>query len=125
MDRRLTFSTDAGTLAIFDPGALDHRVAGPCDWWCSGLEELDEVRSGVIALVGVGGDGAFGVRVTDGELDGDERDYATSDVRGLGVEVTTGRLFVGAAECLPGEGLAFEDDPDGQGGRHRDPERAL
>jgi hypothetical protein len=102
MEHAVTFATDTATLAAFDPAVLAHRLGDECDWWSGSFSSIEEVRRGEIALVGLGGDGVFRVRVTDGELTPDERSYATGSVR-LGVVVTSGLLFVGAGEQLPAE----------------------
>jgi hypothetical protein len=102
MEHVVTFGTDTATLAAFDPAVLAHRLGDGCDWWSGDFADLQEVRRGEIALVGVGGDGVYKVRVTDGELTPNERAYAAESLR-LGVVVTSGFLFVGAGEQLPGE----------------------
>ena len=102
MEHVITFGTDTATLAAFDPARLAHRLGDNADWWCVDFSSIAEVRRGEIALVGLGGDGAFKVRVTDGELTSDERSYATDWIR-LGIVVASGLLFVGAGEKLPGE----------------------
>ena len=107
MDLQSRFFTDTATLAIFDPERLRHRAEAESDWWCTDLLQLEEFRSGSVALVGLGGDGAYRVRITDGEMTSDERDYAAGAVRSLGVEVVSGKLFLGPAECMPGGGSGF------------------
>ncbi len=107
MDCTLEFFTDAATLAIFDPQRLERRVDDDSDWWCSGFAQLEEVQSGAVALVGLGGDGVYQARITDGDLTPDERDYAAEFVHNLGVEVVSGRLFIGPGECVPGGNSHF------------------
>jgi hypothetical protein len=109
MNSLVEFFTDTATLAIFDPIRLKHRVTGASDWWCENFLELEEVRSGAIALLSLGGDGVFRARITDGHLTPDERDYAAEVVRGLGLEVTSNAVYVGPGECLPGGGFALPD----------------
>ncbi len=103
MELTFEFFTDSATLAAFDPKRLEHRAHDDVDWWCIDFLELDEVQSGAIALVGLGADGYSKTRITDGDLTSDERDYASEVVRGLGIEVVSGKLFVGPGECLPGD----------------------
>ncbi len=107
MNSQFYFFTDAATLAVFDPEVLRHRADAESDWWCLDFLQLEEFRSGAAALVALGGDGAYRIRITNGDLTLDERDYATGVVRGLGVEVASGKLFAGAAECMPGGGSGF------------------
>jgi hypothetical protein len=104
MDYTLQFYTDVATLAVFDPVQLQHRAEDDYDWWCVDATKLDEVRRGAVAIIGLGGDGIYKARITDGNLTPDERDYA-SEVVHLGVEVVSGHLFVGPGECLPGGGF--------------------
>jgi hypothetical protein len=110
MDQTFRFFTDAATLAIFDPGALELRVEREGDWWCTDFSQLHEVRTGAIALVSLGGDGVYQGRITDRGLTADERDYAAERVTGLGVEVVSGSLFVGPGESLPDGGPRFTQD---------------
>ena len=109
MDSLVKFFTDTATLAVFDPIRLKHRVTAASDWWCDTFLELAEIRSGVIALVSLGGDGMFRARITDGDLTLDERDYAAEVVQGLGLEVISNSVYVGPGECLPGEGFGSCD----------------
>jgi hypothetical protein len=114
MEHLVLFGTDVATLAAFDPAMLAHRLGDDCDWWCENFTALEEYQRGEIALVGLGGDGIYKVRVTDGDLTADERSYATESLH-VGVVVTSGQLFVGAGEELPGE--YFSPSPE-------DPEKA-
>lgn len=109
MDRTFKFLTDTATLAVFDPQQLEHRVNDDVDWWCLDFDRLEEIQAGKIALVSLGGDGGYQVRVTDGELNRDERDYAAELVANLGINVTSGNVFIGPGECLPGGESRFED----------------
>lgn len=104
MDFSFEFFTDTATLAIFDPECLQHRADDDVDWWCADIGQVDEVKSGSVALVSLGSDGVYQTRVTDEELTSDESDYAAELVKNLGVEVVSGYLFIGPGECLPGGG---------------------
>ena len=108
MNQTFKFFTDTATLAVFDPESLAHRVNDDADWWCDDLIDLDEIQSGTIALFSLGGDGVYQTRVTTGKLDDDERDYAAELIANLGVVVTSGKLFVGPGECLPGGDMPFD-----------------
>jgi Family of unknown function (DUF6386) len=107
MNSQFRFFTDTATLAVFDPERLKHRAGAESDWWCLDFLQLEEFRSGTFAVIALGGDGVYRMRITTGDLTLDERDYAVGAVRGLGVEVVSGKVFVGAAECMPGGGIAF------------------
>lgn len=102
MDHEITIRTDTATLAVFDPEVLAGRLDDDADWWCTGSPAPEEVRRGDFALFGLGGDGVFTVRVTDGGLLPAERAYA-SDHFALGVVVRSASLFVGPAEFVPAE----------------------
>jgi hypothetical protein len=104
LDHTLTFATDTATLAIFDPEVLRHRIDDD-DWWTGNALAIPELLAGDIALSGLGGDGVYAVRVTDGDLRPDERDYANQVTPVLGIRIQSGKCFIGAAEALPGEGL--------------------
>lgn len=110
------FFTDTAALALFDPQRLANRVNADSDWWCFDLLSLDEIQSGAAAVVGLARDGEYRLRVTSDELNPDERDYAAEVVRGLGVEVGSGSLFIGPGECLPRDGTGFCPE-DAQRGR--------
>lgn len=101
MNVEIVYATDTATIAVFDPALLASRVGDEVDWWTDAFDQLPEVAGGKIALAGLGSDGFYRVRVTDSpELTQDERSYAAVKVT-LGVEVVSGRIFVGAAEHLP------------------------
>lgn len=114
IEESLLFSTDAATLAVFDPQLLQSKVAAPSDWWVGQFHAVPEVAMGRIALFGLGGDGVYKVRVTEQELTSAEASYATAAIA-LGVEVPSGRLFVGAGECLPGGGGRLDSSNTGKG----------
>jgi len=104
-ERTETIETDLGTLAVFDAEVLRHRVRGKDDWWRhTPLHELDEVASGLAAILPIGQEGTYRVRLRRGELTEEEAGLARGSVAGLGVEVRSGELFWGAGERLPGDG---------------------
>jgi hypothetical protein len=105
LDRTLSFSTDTATLAIFDQEVLCARIDDEGDWWIGNPLSVSEVQAGDIALVRLGGDGTYRIRVTDGPLTADERDYANAVTATLGVRIASGRFFMGQGEALPGEGF--------------------
>lgn len=110
MDRTITFTTDAATLAVFDSAVIQHRIDDVEDWWATEFHQLPEVALGQIALVALGGDGTYSVRISDGDLTDVERAYASEFVV-LGLEVDSGKVLVGAGEYLPGAGaVAREED---------------
>jgi hypothetical protein len=63
MNSQFRFFTDTATLAVFDPERLKHRADAESDWWCLDFLQLEEIRSGSVALVALGGDGAYRVRI--------------------------------------------------------------
>jgi hypothetical protein len=115
MNHTCKFFTDTATLAVFDPLQLKHRVDDVDDWWCLNFAQLEEVRSGKIALVSLGSDGVYQARITSSDLNADEHDYAAEVVANLGVTVLSGKLFVGPGECLPSGHLDFDDSDEKRG----------
>lgn len=105
LEHTVLFSTDTATLAVFDPDVVASRIEDDCDWWCDDFYSLAEVARGDVALLGLGGDGVSKVRVTTGGLSVAERAYA-SVMHTLGALVSSGCLFIGAGEELPGGGTS-------------------
>src|SRR5690606_30247764 len=68
------------------------------------VTELPEVAEGKVALLPVGAEGTFRVSLREGALLDDEAPRARAKIEGLGLDVPSGLLFVGAAERLPGDG---------------------
>lgn len=98
-------TTDLATLVAFDPDVLRHRVRAKDDWWrVDDVTALPEVSEAKMAVLPVGAEGTFRVALREGALEPDEQARARGRVEGLGLEVTSGRVFVGAAERLPGDG---------------------
>jgi hypothetical protein len=102
IDKTITFSTDAATLAVFDPECLAERVNARCDWWCGLFAELEEVAEGKVAFISTATDGIFKARITSGDLFPHERDYARERLGPLGLEVKSGRVFIGKGELITG-----------------------
>jgi len=101
----IPITTDLAAVAVFDPEVLAHRVRDRPDWWRSApLDELQELRDGKVTIVQTGREGAFRLIARAGEPTEAERALITGEIRGLGVEVRSGQLFVGASERLPGDG---------------------
>lgn len=112
----IRFFTDTATLAVFDPAVLAHRVADDAGWWCGDFALLDEFRTGLATLLSLGGDGVYQVRITDGDLAPHERDYAVEVIRGMGLLVESGSIFVGPGECIPSGGHALDENDLQRGG---------
>ena len=112
MDQIFRVMTDTATIAIFDEGLRRDPLASGLDWWALPLNEVPEVARREAALVSLGADGVYVVRMTDGELTDVERAYAGEVVRGLGFIATSGRVAVGPGEALPEPGSAstFPDE---------------
>lgn len=101
----IVVTTDLATLVAFDPDALKHRVRAKDDWWrVEAVTELPEVADGKVAVLPVGAEGTFRVSLREGALRDDEAARARGKIEGLGLEVLSGQVFVGAAERLPGDG---------------------
>lgn len=102
-------STDLATLVAFDPALLKHRVRVKNDWWrVEKITALPEIAQGKIAVLPIGDEGSFRVSLRVGALEESERPRARGKIEGLGLEVASGQVFVGAAERLPGDG---QDEP--------------
>jgi hypothetical protein len=103
----IPFETDVGTLAVFDPKVLLHRMRQPKTWWREGgILDVPEILEGKAAIFPIGAEGSYGVRLAlDAALTEAEKAFSVGAVPGLGVAVTSGDLFVGAAERLPGDGV--------------------
>jgi hypothetical protein len=103
--KQLNVVTDTATIAVFDQFVIQHRrFESRADWWCEDIAQVKEARAGDIALFGVGADGVYRSRVTDGELTADERAYATAGTGPLGFRAESERIFICGAENLPGAG---------------------
>ena len=72
----IPFSTDLGTLALFDPDELRHRVREPSGWWRRDWQEVNEGRIHQGAALGwlLGARGSIRSAEPEGEeeLFGDE-----------------------------------------------------
>lgn len=104
INETIQFFTDSATLAIYDPQMIKHRILDSIDWWSVGFNELEEVKSGLISLISLSNDGSYKVRITSDSLTQDEQDFSRSVIGPLGVTTTSGKVFIGKGECLPGEG---------------------
>lgn len=107
---RLVFSTDTGTLALFDPARVKHRVRSPRSWWDQVRDgdyaKLEDVRAERICIWPLGGKGGrYSVRLRAGELAEAERPFVRGSVSGLAVVVESGHIFVGPGERIPGDGF--------------------
>lgn len=103
--RAFPIQTDLATVAVFDSQVLQHRSRQKGDWWRQGpLVELEELQDGRAALLPIGKEGRYRLELRRGELSELQRGLVVGTVRGLGVEVRSGELFVGIAERLPGDG---------------------
>ncbi|HZU97130.1 MAG TPA: DUF6386 family protein [Planctomycetota bacterium] len=102
------FETDLGTLAVFDPKALLHRMRQPKTWWRESQNVLDvpEVLEGKVALFPIGREGRFASRLeVGGTLSDTEKRLLKGTVGKLGLQVVGEDVFCGAAERLPGDGV--------------------
>lgn len=105
LDQLLDYQTGTSSLAVFDYEALRDRFNDELAWYLYPPFPPQEVASGQMLLSSLEGDGTYRVRVTDGELTQDERDYACATDASQGLSVVSGRVFVGGAEELPSEEL--------------------
>lgn len=112
----IAVTTDLATLVAFDPDLLKHRVRAKHDWWrVEKITALPEVSSGKVAVLPIGDEGSFRVALREGALTESERPLARGKIEGLGLEVASGQVFVGAAERLPGDGHDHPSEIPGTG----------
>jgi len=78
------FFTDAATLAVYDPATIPNRIHDEVDWWCGDFSDLQEFQVGLIALLALSNDGFYKIRVTNGSLTQDEKDFSRSVFGPLG-----------------------------------------
>lgn len=113
----VSFTTDLGTLALFDPEVLEARIREPNDWWQDGpLLSLPEVAAGKAVILSLGLEGDSSARISSGTLTEVEQKYARQSFSGLSIEVTSGRIFLGAGERIPGDGRGLAAILPGEGG---------
>lgn len=103
-DSSITYPTDCASLILYDVDVA--RAAGLTDpdSWSFEYAELEAVRDGRVAIASLGGDGVYKVRITDGDLTQDERDYAAHCLKPLGLKVESGRISI--------SGYWFDDKSD-------------
>ena|SRR5581483_12130698 len=94
------FVTDTATMCIYDLGTLKHRLNDTADWWSIRAEEMLEVNKGNIAFVNLGSDGKFIVDTDSG--------LGSEGWLKCNLRIPSGRVFVGAAEEVTGDGLEPE-----------------
>lgn len=113
----VSFTTDLGTLALFDPVILEDRIREPEDWWQQGsMLAVPEVAKGAVIFLALGLEGDSSARITSGSLTELEQQYARQRFSGLSLEVKSGKVFLGAGERIPGEGRGLAAILPGQGG---------
>ncbi|MDP9933518.1 DUF6386 family protein [Variovorax paradoxus] len=97
--KEFSFSTDTATLCVFDPSRLKHRLNDDADWWTTSDDELIEVNKGNVAFFGLGSDGTYRVSFAESPL---------PDSAHINVQVSSGRVFIGAGEEVTSGGLEPE-----------------
>ena len=68
-------------------------------------EDLPEVQARRPCLFELGGDGSYEVRVVSEAHSNEQLDRAVARVQGLGFSAPTGRVYIGAGDCLPADEL--------------------
>ena len=107
MSNVIPFSTEKAALAVFDPEVLQGRVRESADWWHRQPQHVvEEVAEGQIGVFPIGRHGSYrtALRVGEGPNEA-EQPYVVAAAEGHGLSVVSGRVFVGAVERLPGDGM--------------------
>lgn len=91
-----TMVTDTACVCVYDLSALRHRVDDVGDWWSIPSDELQELVARNAAILNLGSDGAYEVRLL--------RSLPRSDIR-LSLAMPSGRLFIGPGEEISGGGF--------------------
>ena len=94
----IEFYSPSGTLALFDPNTLKHRLLTPRGWWQDEQQSLREMRSGRMGIVELGLPGTYLIRhlgASEFEKLAEEEFRPTVS---LHLTCPSGRLFVGRAE---------------------------
>jgi len=111
-----TFATDIATFVAFDPEAFNH-LKDKTEWWLEYDSHLvPEVEQGKLTLISLQADGGYRFRFTPVDaLTPLEKEYCVHINEGLGVEVTTNKLYLGDGIHLPdwGNSVNIEDIHDG------------
>ena len=102
LNSTFSFVTDTATLAIFDPVRLQHRLTDSADWWSLPANELSEINRGNLFSVSTGSDGQYEVELHS------VRAASASPMVEAFIACDSGRIFIGAGEEIPGEGLMPE-----------------
>ena len=98
-----SIATDTATLCIFDLAALRHRVDDVGDWWSIPRTELQELVSRNVAILTLGSDGQYQMRLL--------HTLPKADLR-VSLAAPSGRFFVGPGEEISGGGF----EPTGEWG---------
>lgn len=101
MNAILTVMTDAASIAAFDPEVVTADLVEEDEF---DFARMQAVRQGLAVAFSVGGDGVYRVRISDGELSSDERDYASAVLDKLRLVVRSGTVVA------HGYGLAGAED---------------
>jgi hypothetical protein len=105
MNLDFEFVTGTSTLALYGQGTLDDRLDDDPDWWTFDWEDLPEIHARRLCLFELGGDGSYEVRVVSQAHSDNQLDRAVARVQGLGFSAPTGRVYIGAGDCLPADEL--------------------
>ena len=104
----IEFSSPSGTLALFDPQSLKHRLLGPRGWWQDDQQAVREINAGRLVLVDLGLAGTYLVRQVSSEAFKADAEFRPSLTFQLACP--SGHLFVGKAESTSGDDM--EPDAD-------------
>jgi len=87
---------------VFDPAELVHRVRAPGDWWRNG--DLPELLEGRALIASLGREGEVSLHLDFDPPSEAVRRFLRGSLYNLHLQVSSGRIFVGPGERLPGDG---------------------
>lgn len=104
---KIQILTDAGHLIVTCPEIANRHENDEHDWYLC-FEDEPDLNEGRIAMVNLGADGYYNVKLTSEPLTPLEKKYALEKKRS-GVVCESGKLFVGGLEVIPGDGSKIDE----------------
>ena len=108
-DHERVVGTDGAEIVLANPARLLAHRYDPYGWQYTAGGSLEERRGGHLLYFSTGGDGGFGVRVTDGQLRTREARHASASMT-LRLRVEDDELLLDGGYAWPGEDSSELDD---------------